>query len=192
MRSTSSFDGLSFLAALAAKSGDVVVRALASEAVWRRIAVRRSIWSADYAAGSPLQNSLWSCNELTFSRRQRTTEVLALRRLSIPSLRAVSRCYRARKWQTTQPAITGGPKARIQPNYDQSSIYGSGVTFKRPMDPHGKPASIAAAFELSLSNIALFWGITGRGTKVSCRIDRCAATNRVTQREAATNSGYHL
>ena len=44
---------------------------------------------------------------------------------------------------------TGGPKARIQPNYDQSSIYGSGVTFKRPMDPHGKPASIAAAFAQS-------------------------------------------
>ena len=36
---------------------------------------------------------------------------------------------------------------------------------------------------LSLSNIALFWGVTGRGTKVSCRIDRCAATNRVTQRD---------
>ena len=32
-------------------SGDVVVRALASEAVWRRIAVRRSICSADCVAG---------------------------------------------------------------------------------------------------------------------------------------------
>jgi hypothetical protein len=28
----------------------------------------------------------------------------------------------ARKWQTTQPAITGGPKARIQTNCDQSSL----------------------------------------------------------------------
>ena len=64
---------------------------------------------ADYAAGSLLLNSLWSCNETTVSRWQRTASSYALYRFSIRRGVQLSRCYRAGNCQQLSLQFKQGP-----------------------------------------------------------------------------------